>query len=138
MSSLNRISLCSDSLVIRDKFFAKYLSVLYFNRFWLLLTSWLLPLISSRRLSLSTWVALSSSLILKEICSICSPMLSTMVVKASSIDAPLSTKCVTSGGVTLSVPGSLVLVETRSYYSASTFLHNPLLNPLVGFLVLHF
>ena len=36
-----------------------------------------------------------------------------MLVKASSIDAPPSTNGVTSGGVTLLVPGSLVLVETR-------------------------
>ena len=40
-------------------------------------------------------------------------MLPTMLVKASSIDALLSTNGVTSGGVTLSVSGSLVLVETR-------------------------
>ena len=40
-------------------------------------------------------------------------MLSAMLVRVSSIDAPFSTNGVTSGGVTLSVPGSLVLVETR-------------------------
>ena len=41
-------------------------------------------------------------------------MLPTMLAKASSIDAPLSTKGFTSGGVTLSIPGSLVLVEIRA------------------------
>ena len=37
-----------------------------------------------------------------------------MLFKASSIDAPLSTSGVTSGGVTLSIPCSLVLVEIRA------------------------
>ena len=42
-----------------------------------------------------------------DICSFCSPILPT------SIDAPFSTNGVTSGGVTLSISGSLVLVEIR-------------------------
>ena len=84
MSSLKRNSRCSASLVIRDKFFAICSSVL------------------------------SSSLILIDICSFCSPKLSTMLFKASSSAAPLSTSGVTSGGVTLSVPGSFVLVEIRA------------------------
>ena len=113
MSSLNRVSLYSASLVIRDKFLAKFLSVLCFKRFSLLPTSCLLRLISSRRLSLSMWIALSSPLILRDICSFCSPILSTMLVKASSIDALSSTNGVTSGGVTLLVPGGFVLVETQ-------------------------
>ena len=37
-----------------------------------------------------------------------------MLFKASSIDAPLSTCGVTSGSVTLSIPGSFVLVEIRA------------------------
>ena len=37
-----------------------------------------------------------------------------MLVKASSIDAQFSTNGVTSGGFTLSIPGSLVLVEIRA------------------------
>ena len=37
-----------------------------------------------------------------------------MLFKASSIDAPFSTSGVTSGGVNLSIPGSLVLVEIRA------------------------
>ena len=49
-----------------------------------------------------------------DICSFCSPKLSTMLLKASSSAAPLSTSGVTSGGVTLSVPGSFVLVEIRA------------------------
>ena len=73
-SSLNRFSLSSASLVIRDKFLVKRSSVLSFKRFSLLLTSCLLRLISSRWLSLSTWTVLSSSLIIIEICSLCSPM----------------------------------------------------------------
>ena len=114
MSSLNRNSLCSAFLVNRDRFFAKCSSVLSFKRFLLLLASCLMRFISSRRFSLSTYTALSSSLILKDICSFCSPILPTMLVKASSIDAPFSTNGVTSGGVTLSIPGSLVLVEIRA------------------------
>ena len=35
-------------------------------------------------------------------------------MKTSSIDAPFSTIGATSGGVTLFVPGSLVLVENRA------------------------
>ena len=50
---------------------------------------------------------------LRDICSFCSPRLSTMLVKASSIDALLITNGVTSGGVTILVPGSFVPVETR-------------------------
>ena len=46
-----------------------------------------------------------------DICSFCSHILPTMLFKASSSAAPLSTRGVTSGGVTLSVPGSFVLVE---------------------------
>ena len=49
-----------------------------------------------------------------DICSFCSPILPTMLFKASSHAAPLSTSGVTSGGVTLSVPGSFVLVEIRA------------------------
>ena len=37
-----------------------------------------------------------------------------MLFKASSIDAPLSTSGVISGGVTLSIRGSLALVEIRA------------------------
>ena len=37
-----------------------------------------------------------------------------MLFKASSSAAPLSMSGVTSGGVTLSVPGSFVLVEIRA------------------------
>ena len=37
-----------------------------------------------------------------------------MLVNTYSIDAPLSTNGVTSGGVTLSIPGSLALVEIRA------------------------
>ena len=48
-----------------------------------------------------------------DICSFCSPILPTMLFKASSIDAPFYTSGVTSGGVTLSLPVSLVLVEIR-------------------------
>ena len=110
MSSLNCNSLCSASLVIRDKFLAKFSFVLSFKRFSLLLTSCLLRLISSHRFSLSTWTALSSSLILQDICSFCFPMLPTMLVKASSIDAPLS----------------------------STFVHDPLLDLQVGYIALCF
>ena len=112
-SPLSRFSLSSASLFVRDKFLAKHSSVLSCKRFSLLLTSRLLLLFSSRRLSRSTWTAVSSSLILIDICSLCSTMLSTILVKASSIDASLSTNRVTSGGVTLSVPGNSVLVETR-------------------------
>ena len=114
MSSIKRNSLCSASLVIRDKFFAMCSSVLSFKRFSLLPTSCLLRFISSRRLSLSMWTALSSSLILMDICSFCSPILPTMLFKAYSNDAPFSTRGVTSGGVTLSIPGSFVLVEIRA------------------------
>ena len=49
-----------------------------------------------------------------DLCSFCSHKLSTMLFKASSSAAPLSTSGVTSGGVTLSVPGSFVLVEIRA------------------------
>ena len=114
MSSFNRNSLCSASLVNRDRIFAKCSSVPSFKRFSLLLASRLLRLISSRGLSFSTWTALSSSLFLMDICSFCSPILPTMLVKASSIYAPFSTNGVTSGGVTLWIPGSLVLVDIRA------------------------
>ena len=92
MSSLNRNYLYSASLVIRDKCLAKYSSFLSFKRFSLLLISCLLQLVFSHRLSLSKLIVLPNSLILKDICSFCSPMLSTMLVKVSSIDAPLSTQ----------------------------------------------
>ena len=61
-----------------------------------------------------------------------------MLVKASSIDALSSTNGVTCDGVTLMVPGSLVLARLESYVSVSMFLHNPLLVPLVGYLALCF
>ena len=77
-------------------------------------TSSLLRFISCHRLSLSTRTALSSSLILFDICSFCSHVLCTILVKFSSIDALLSTNGVASGGGTLFVPGSLVLVEARA------------------------
>ena len=102
MSSLKRHSLCSASLDIRDKFFAMCSSVLSFKRFSLLPTSCLFRFISFRRLSLSMWTALSSSLILMDICSFCSHILPNILFKASSNDVD---------GVTLSIPGSFVLVE---------------------------
>ena len=114
MSSLKRNSLCSASLFIRDKFFAMCSSVLSLKCFSLLPISCLLLFISSRGLSLSTWTALSSSLILMDICSFCSPMLPTMLFETSSNDAPFSTSGDTSGGVTLSIPSSFVLVEIRA------------------------
>ena len=49
-----------------------------------------------------------------DICSFCSPTLPTMLFKAFSNAAPLSTSGVTSGGVTLSVPASFELVEIRA------------------------
>ena len=110
MSTLKRNSLCSDSLVIRDRFFDMCSSVLSFKRFSLLPTSCLFRFISSRILSLSTWTSLSSSLILMDICLFCSPILPTMLFKASSNATPLSTS-----GVTLSVPGTFVLVEIRAF-----------------------
>ena len=105
MSSRKRNSLCSAYLVIRDKFSAMYSSVLSFIRFSLLPTSFFYCGLFFPADSLSTWIALSSSLILIDICSFCSPML----FKASSNDAPFSTSGVTSGGVTLSIPASFVL-----------------------------
>ena len=116
ISSLKRNSLCSASLVIRDKFFAMCSSVLSFRRFSLLPSSCLFWFISSRRLSLSMCTALSNSLILMDICSFFSPILLTMLFKASSNHALFSTSGVTSGGVTLSVPGSFVLVEIRALF----------------------
>ena len=56
-------------------------------------------------------------------------LLSLVLAMAPSIDAPLSTNGVTGGGITLFVPGSLVLIETRavplcregsSYYASSS------------------
>ena len=49
-----------------------------------------------------------------DICSFCSPIQPTMFFKASSNDAPFSTSGVTSGGVTLSIPGSYLKVENRA------------------------
>ena len=49
-----------------------------------------------------------------DICSFCYPILPNMLFKASSNDAPFSTSGITSGGVTLSIPGSFVLVEIRA------------------------
>ena len=58
-----------------------------------------------------------------------------MFVKASSIDALFSTNGVTSGGVTLSIPGSLVLVEIRALILSMSF-HYPHLDPPVRCLAL--
>ena len=75
-----------------------------------------------------------------DICSFCSPILLTMLFKASSNDAQFSTSGVTSGGVILSVPGSFVLVEIRAFtlcldvFSLSTSgSANALPNPLFLF-----
>ena len=86
-----RNSLCSACLVIRDKFFDMCSSVLPFKHFSLLPTCCLLRFIS---FSFN-----------------CSLILPTMLFKASSNDAPFSTSGVTSGGVTLSIPGSFLLVK---------------------------
>ena len=138
MSSLNRYSRCSDSLVIGDKFLAKCSSVLSFKRFSLLLTSRLLRLISSRRLFLSTWSALSSSLFLKDIVHsflLCYPLCWSILLR-------LMLRCPTMASQVVVPPYRFQVTwcwsRLGSRFSASTSLRDPLLVPQVGYIALCF
>ena len=85
---LRSCSFCLASCDFRDQFLAKWSSFLFFKRFSLWLASCLLRSNFYSKPSRSMWTALSSSLIQLKTCSSWSPILSMILVSASSTDIP--------------------------------------------------